>query len=504
MLRSNTRFLLIRAEVASVELRRLLPLLPSSGQGSPLVAQSVASVIVSTAFSSTLKHLPGSHSRDCPVKAKLLPLSRVGIEPSFASRPCINCVRERVHYLASVVFCEYFEQRCTGTAATSASGKRELAQGSTKLLEKEVEASFGSLSALKESLQQLSHSTMSPGRLWIVYSPTTADQPRGSVNVLSLPGCKVPLAHGLWPLAVVNLSEERICDELERCAGSRTSQTAVSAAAQPPAWSHAARTPSAAATVLGSTEHTPRGLASERIQLGDLQAAVAARALNAMNWIFVEDQLASALAYYNSAERVNTRQGYRRGKEQLAAVRAMSRLKDSGAVIHAADSVTISSSQPITSAAEGAKESATSSTATTEIREVAAQEAAGAAAASDSASAFSTAPAAEDKFVRQASSFSREVSPAVPAAAAGTGAALGPRPVQQADGTWEYHYDNGDITTVRKDGTKIFQAKELTTTVYSNGDTLFEYPNNTSILDRADGMRVTTYADGTKKEERLR
>jgi superoxide dismutase len=504
MFRGYTRILLLRADIASAELRRLLPLLPLKNHDSAFSTQSVASLIVATAFANTMSNLPVAHSRDCPVLAKTLPLSRVSVEPSFATRPCESCVRERVHYLASVMFCDDFEQRCFAASTHRDGTNCDAANKATttpKPLEKEVKACFGSLAAFKKNFYQLSSSAMSPGRLWFVYSPSLENKPGGSLNLLCLPGCKVPLAHGLWPLAVVNLSEERLCDELERLTKSARSIDAKHQEGQPPAWSHAARSPSANA---GMPHHIGGRLCGGEVvdlNLSNLQRNVVEKALDAVNWLFVEEQLVSALTYYNSGERASTKQSYRKGKEQLAALRAMSRMRDSGAVIHAADSVTISSSQVAEATVELEKDNVSLSspaqnttrkttdapTTTAGVQENVAN--------TGSAQTFSSSPAASAMTAESANAETSSTE-----AAAGSS---GPRPVQQPDGTWEYHYDNGDVTKVRKDGTKVFQTKDLTTTVYSNGDTLFEYPNNTSILDRADGMRITTYADGTTREDRL-
>lgn len=420
-----------------------------------------------------------------------------------------------MHYLASVVFCDDFERRCSTVSAQGVEANVSTGDGAatgTKLLQKEVEATFGSLQALQERVQELSSGTMSAGRLWIVYSPHSAGSKAGGVNVLSLPGSKVPLAHGLWPLAVINLSEERVCEELERRTASVRSHDSGVARADVPPWSHAARTHTARRLALGQDEKSLNNDPVEQMNLFELQKAVAERALDTMNWSFVEEQLASALAYYNSAERTSKRQEHRKEKEQLAAVRAMSRLKDSGAVIHAADTVTISS--PHSPGAIGEVEAASAPLSDGSPKDSASTAAAAAvdagigasdaglqkalegASADVAASSQADASAGNKKDVAKASSHDGETAPA--------SASSGPAPVQLPDGTWEYRYENGDVTRLRKDGTKIFQTKELTTTVFVNGDTLFEYPNSTSILDRADGVRITTYADGTKKEERLR
>lgn len=523
MFRGRTRAMFLRAEMASTELRKLVPLLPLKLHESKSSPLSIASLLASTAFASTQSHLPAAHSRDCPVVAKALPLSRVSIEPSFTARPCASCVRERVHYLASVVFCDDFEHRCRNPEPKAKSPDAEHTNkpvGVPGELQKAVEASFGSFAALRDSIRQLSISAMTPGRLWLVYRPSTLDAAGGSLHLLSFPGCKVPLAHGLWPLAVVNVSEERVCEELEQCTKGTEFHGAGGEGALPPPWSHAARTPGVSTAVEGR-------LAVERLRLADLQAAVAQKALSAMNWDFVAAQLALAQAYYTSTERASTQLEHRKAKEQLAAVRAMGRLKDSGAIIHAADSVTIAPSTAKSRGADSTAAAAAAATASLASVQAAATDAAHNAALPASAVEREVADEASEAATPLASSAPINASPHASVAkassgvlpeSAGTGAGAGaatptaapetaasePRPVQQPDGTWEYHYANGDVTKVRKDGTKIFQTKDLTTTVFVNGDTLFAYPNNTSILDRADGVRVTTYADGTTKEERLR
>ncbi|CAJ1022350.1 hypothetical protein, conserved [Leishmania lindenbergi] len=485
----------MRSEAAAAELRQLLPLLPLTDKRTGVATHSIASLIVSTAYLATAAQSAINHSRDCPVLLKKLPLSLIGKEPSFAARPCVNCVRERVHYVSSVSFCNYFEQKC---AEAQHYRERTFSNGVVgdaalpKLLLEAIERSYGSVSAFKDSVALHSTGVMSPGRLWIVYTPSISGSEHGAVSLLNLPACKVPLVYGLWPLALINMTEGRLCEQIA-CHSGEGGDAVDSDTA--PSWSHAARTPKGLGALATTAERNHRSGSMVQVRLSAIQSAISEEALCAMNWQFVETQLSSALAYYSSKERTQAQREHRREKEHVAAVRAMSQLKDSGAVIHATDSVRITSSNSFgASPASGPSLSTTavamSSSAKAECNVLGE--------ASLQATAV-TAPSAE------ATAASTTSSPSQVADDTTTGAtAAEPRTVQQADGTWEYHYRNGNVTKVFPDGTKEFQTEGLTTTVFVNGDTLFEYPNNTSILDRADGVRVTTYADGTKKEERLK
>ncbi|KAG5468158.1 hypothetical protein LSCM1_02133 [Leishmania martiniquensis] len=482
-------------EKATAELRRLLPLLPRTDKKMGAAPHSMASLIVSTAYSTTAAKLAMNHSRDCPVLSKKLPLPLIGKEPSFSARPCVTCVRERVHYVSSVVFCDYFEQSCLEAQRhqnkTVCNGVFNAAVLPSLFLEA-IERSYRSVNAFRDSVALHSSGAMCLGRLWIVYVPPVSGSEHGVVSLLNLPDCRVPLVHGLWPLAMINMTEERLCERIE-CRSAKGVDAAD--ADNAPAWSHAARAPKTLGVLPPTTEGNWQPGSVAQVALSAVQSAIAEEALCAMNWRFVEAQLRSALAYYNSKGRAQTQHEHRQKKEHAAAARAVSQLKDSGAAIHATDSVTIASSSSYgASLASGLTVSAAPlATSLSTVTEDNANEA-----ASLQATVAPALRAETTAANTTANSVQAVGSPTTVAAAAE------PRAVQQADGTWEYHYDNGSVTKVRPDGTKVFRTQSLTTTVFINGDTLFEYPNNTSILDRADGVRVTTYADGTKKEERLK
>ncbi|CAG9581854.1 conserved hypothetical protein [Leishmania major strain Friedlin] len=485
----------MRPEAAAAELRRLLPLLSFAGRRTGAATHSVASLIVSTAYSATAARSVTNHSRDCPVLSKKLPLPLIGKESSFAARPCLNCVRERVHYVSSLSFCDYFEKKCAeaqhyrnGASSNGVVGTAAL----PKLLLEAIERSYGSVAAFKDSVMLHSTGAMSPGRLWIVYTPPISGSEHGAVRLLNLPACKVPLVHGLWPLAVINMTEKRLCEQIACRSGKGGDAVDADDA---PAWRHAARTRKTLGALATTEEGNDRAGNVAQVKLSSIQSAIAEEALCAMNWKFVETQLTSALAYYSSKERTQTQREHRKEKEHVAAVRAMSQLKNSGAVIHATDSVTITSSNSFV-ASSASEPNLSAAAAVTSSSAKAENSALGEA---NTQTAAVAAPSAEATAANTASNSAQ------PADNTATGAAAAePRAVQQADGTWEYHYNNGSVTKALPDGTKVFQTESLTTTVFVNGDTLFEYPNNTSILDRADGVRVITYADGTKKEERLK
>ncbi|KEG11844.1 hypothetical protein DQ04_02221060 [Trypanosoma grayi] len=271
-----------------------------------------------------------------------------------------------------------------------------------------------------------------------------------------MPCNRAPLVQGLWPLAVVNMTESALLAKM-------TAETGpASAHVTPPSWSRAARNPPAAAA-------TRVAAATVEDDLAAIRAQVALEAVANMNWGFVLQQWQKAEAYYTSADREEKIGAHRAKLERNAALEAMKKLHDSGATILMSDTV------EITTPAAGGRGSGTSG-----VVENAPQKEGQA----------QTADAAQESKTG--------------AAATGAVAEQDPQCTHLADGTWQYTYRNGDVTLLRPDGTRVFKKSDLTTTVFSDGSTLYAYPNNTSILDRADGVRVTTFADGTIQEERIK
>lgn len=406
-----------RANSAAAELRKSLPLF---GRVFPdYVGLSVA------ALSSVTTHLPADldsslHSAECPVILRRLPLSRITEEPCFTSNPCPVCLRQRLNYLASVVFCHDFEQRCE---------KSESADVPKPLLDV-VEMQFGSLFSLTEELKSFVTSSTAPGRVWVVNDGE-------HIRIIKLPTNNVPLAFGLWPLFVVNATEERLCAALARSIASDTSHGDVS-----PSWSRASR---------GNKNVRSPKMGLTCGSLSEARALLAQHAIDVANWPFVNDQLFKARRYFLSSERRAAREKHRMKMEDDAAVQVLSHLKDfSGA------EKSFSIVNRVHESQKGAN--------------------------------IATADLPGENHVGAEPDVSE---------AAGDD----PQAVQHDDGSWEYRYKSGDVTFIYADGSKLFKTSNLTTTVGSDGRTLYEYSNNSSILDYPDGRRVITFPDGSTKEE---
>lgn len=70
---------------------------------------SLASVILSTAHNDMFYNKTSLHAPACPVQAKITPLTTIASTVSFKTNPCITCVKTRMNYLASEIFCADFE-----------------------------------------------------------------------------------------------------------------------------------------------------------------------------------------------------------------------------------------------------------------------------------------------------------------------------------------------------------------------------------------------------------
>lgn len=470
---------------AVVELRKLIPMLDSHERGRNPTS---ASLIVSTAHASTTTVSRYLHRDDCPVLAKKVSLPTIYSDAAFCAHPCTFCVRERVHHLASVLFCEDFQKKCFLSKP-----KGPLEESSIPIsLMNELRQSYTSVAAFVKDVELFCINGLSFGRLWVVYAPSSQKRMDGYVTTINLPSYEVPLVHGLWPLAVINLSEDQLCNELNQLLHCSDASTVAPA----PSWSHAARNPSTAITSEQEASESGR-VNLYNLELTELRAKAAQRALECMNWQFVDQQLTAAITYYDSTARALAREEFRKSKERAAAMRAMSHLRDSGAVIYETDSVTVSSTP--SAVVKGSEYDHSPGADNVGVGGWAAVSASTEKAAILSPETCIKTSSLEDILPTQQGVSATDADTSDSATVT-----TDPYTVEHPDGSWEYQYFNGNVTTVMADGTKIFKTKELTTTVFVNGDTLFTYPNHTSILDRADGIRVTTYADKSTKEERLR
>lgn len=374
----------------------------------------------------------------------------------------------------------------------------------------------------------------------------------GRIYVLNLSSNEVPLVHGLWPLAVINMTETILCAAVvaeqrattgrdtdikldgSACShGTKNTTAAAPTTHQPPWWSRAARLAKSPSSLL-PWQDSRRAVTSAMVPtLESIRESVVRRALSTMNWSFVDEQLALAKAYYDSHARQQSQADRRAVQEREVVAQALRRVQLEADLTPAAETrvgggsgaaaairaSAVLSTRGETKAGEGGGDDGgtavklpTSQGATPHMR---ASEAEGVRVSSDAQTTLPTAThtgesRADAKEREEKEQRLRHVS-AMPASAqqdaqpsSGKDRTTSPRTVQRSDGTWEYIYPNGNVTLVMLDGTKVFrEANGMRTTVYSDGSTLFEYTNHTSILDRTDGVRITTFADGTTKEERI-
>ncbi|ORC93483.1 uncharacterized protein TM35_000013600 [Trypanosoma theileri] len=471
MLRRTMTFLRAAGEAVSVssELQKLLPsLLPLLDPPIPRgKTVSAAHIIVATSNSSSKRserHLP-----ECPVLARTLPLTAVVDHVAFMKRPCLSCLRQRVHFLASEEFCKNLEQKCTQEGGTLPAEWENI-----------VMKQFGTLTHLEKEIMMYATSRREPGWTWLVFDKERIEGHR--LVVMNLPANKTPLILGLWPLAVINMTESALLSALE------SKPVVTNAKVTYPSWSRAARNPLAAVTPTRNVglSGTPTDITDNNSKsLSDLRKQVAQKAVSKLNWNFILQQWQQAEAYYASTAREEKIRAQRTKLEREAALAAMSKLRDSGATILTSDSVEIITGGSNTGASKvDKKEGEKLSTQTTQKSTVNVGE--------------------ETTTTTTTTSTTVEENKETSTKTESTGVDEDPKSTQLPDGTWQYLYKNGDVTLLRPDGTRVFKKKELTTTAFADGSTLYEYPNNTSILDRVDGVRVTTFADGTKQEERLK
>ncbi|RNF01832.1 superoxide dismutase, Fe-Mn family [Trypanosoma rangeli] len=433
-----------RAALVASELQKLVPvLIPLLDPPVVRGEVSAAHLIAITGHTSRRNDV---HQPDCPVLRQLLPLTALADHSAFLKRPCRSCLKRRIHFLSSEHFCMNLEEKCS--------------QGGVNVpaeWESIVATQFGSVVCLMEEFVMYAKNRREPGWTWLVYDKERSESHR--LVVVNFPSNRVPLELGLWPLAVINMTESRLLSAI-------VAKATTTVVESPPApWSRAARNTFVAATVTstvaGTTATTANTVGDLGKDLSSIRAQIAQEAVLAMNWEFVLQQWRQAESYYTSVERENKICVHRTKMEREAALAAMSKLRDSGATILTSDTVEITVAGGNTAAKKASQDQTVSTQTTQENGKEQKEETEGAVGAAD-----------QD-----------------------------PHCVQLEDGTWQYTYQNGAVTLLRPDGTRVFKKSELNITIFADGSTLYEYPNNTSILDRVDGVRVTTFADGTKKEE---
>nr|CCC47677.1 conserved hypothetical protein, fragment [Trypanosoma vivax Y486] len=312
---------IVRCRAAEVQklVEALFPLLdPPIPIGTVL---SGAQVIIATSYTS---RYGDGHKQDCPVLARRLPLTAIASDAAFMKRPCVQCLKRRVNFIASEDFSRKFEEECMRSSSAVPSEWRNV-----------VTQQFGAMEVLETELVKRAISRREPGWTWLVYDGRRCVDQR--LVGMNLPANQTPLTHGLWPLAAVNMTEGALVSAMQ----SKLKETGVVPHTHPH-WSRAGRNPAAAVTTRGLGTTSIVGLdGNANLTLSSIRESVARDAVAKMNWAFVLEQWKRAEAYYSCEDRSEKIQIQRAKMEREAALEAMSRLKSSGATILTSDTVEI-------------------------------------------------------------------------------------------------------------------------------------------------------------------
>ncbi|CCW67579.1 unnamed protein product [Phytomonas sp. Hart1] len=477
------------------KLEKVLPLVKKSIP--ELSGLPLSSIIVATAFASSKTLASAFHTPGCPFYSRQLPITELMSDATLQDKICVSCLKKEVHFLSSEAFCDDMEMRCIAESS-------EVDQVPRQLLSKIVN-DYGSFSSFVEDLVFFSCNQASPGRTWGVFDGK-------KISIMSLPLNVVPLIYGLWPLALINMSERYLCDEILALStqAELTAHTTLQST-QKPFWSRAARNPF---SIISAPQHYLSPLSAVSIEDGDerlhkIRKQVAKKSVNFMRWSFVNNQLIEATNYFSSPERRTAHSEYRAREEREASLLALRNYKEHTDNIHdlsdtagPVHSISLNASKrtdishDMSSHNEGLGHNSRSAEVEGYYRSYCSSE------VNQKATNESSNLSEEKKETNNQGQELSFTSSEYSDANATTKIDLpDPNVLQHADGSWEYQYRNGDQTFVLTDGTKVFKTEGVTTTVRTDGSTLFEYPNGSVILDRSDGIRITTYPDGTSKEE---
>ncbi|CCW60535.1 unnamed protein product [Phytomonas sp. EM1] len=454
-------------------------------------------MVVATTFASSRTLASVFHTPGCPFYSRQLPLTELTGKTILQAKICVSCLKKEVHFLSSEAFCDDMEMRCHGE-------NFEVEQVPQQLLSK-LTNDYGSFSLFVDDLLFFSCNQASPGRTWVVFDGE-------KISIMNLPSNTVPLVYGLWPLALINMSERYLCDEILALSTQAESTThASSQSVQRPFWSRAARNPF---SMKSASRHYLSPLSAVCIEDGDerldkIRTNVAKKSVNSMRWSFVNNQLIEATNYFSSPGRRTARSEFRAKQEKELSLLALRNYKehtdtikglsDATDTAHSISANTLKhsdNSHGVNNHSKGLNLNGRAAEVEGNYHDFETSEAKRK--DTNKISASSEERKEESDQERVPSFISSENANANTTTQYDS---PDPKTIQHADGSWEYQYQNGDRTFLRTDGTKVFQTEGVTTTVRTDGSTLFEYPNGSSILDRFDGIRITTYPDGTSKEE---
>eukprot|EP00796_Vickermania_ingenoplastis_P007211 gene7211-5068_t len=401
---------------AFAEVKKLVPLLanPSAHETKRL---SVAAFIAATAHAASTAHDPLSHAKDCLVARQVVPLPRIASNKEFMDRPCQTCLSLRVHHLSSGIFCSQFSRKCDALVPNSIPPS----------LQEEIEKSFGSVEGCRKEVINFATSCIGSGRTWMAVEPA-----QRKIVLVNMPNSDVPLTMNLWPLAVVDMTEEVLSRTVQ------DSVTRLSHEQNVAPWSRAART------------HRNMAISNERkrFSLAEAREHVGNQAWNKLNWEFVDSQLRQALTYYGSKNRELASAHWREKRERIA---------------------------------KGITESSQTSSRNATPRDEMSEEAQG---RSSVANKLNLNNAAQPTPPTVANPTQNDEPEAIHHPDTGAWEYVyknKKRTFRYEDGT-NVFVDGETTTTVKPDGTEIYEQNGIRTTVSPDKSTLFEYPDGSSNM----------------------
>lgn len=423
-------------------IKRLLPMLRCSLiQDHKVEKTSISSLLLATSHSRFTFETADAHFHDCPVANNTAPLSSVLLASEDLTSPCQACISFAIHNFACDFFCSSFCLKC------KASGPVALPQE----LSSQIQEDFLSFELFRRHVVSLSVSSMQPGRTWIVYNLNLK-----KILVLPLPCNEVPVTLGLWPLGALDMTASTICKEIS---SSMNLPEEVSLESLGCSWSRKSRTGGCRFAAVDDGYPFP---------LHQLKELLAEKGMNQMNWNFVAKQLILAKKYSSSEGRICAQTAWRAQLQKKAVDLALGCLR------------TVDKTEySFTSKVEENENTVKNDTKRTESLLNASQ----------------CSSSMEDK---------KDDTSEVNSTSSSTQEGAGkddPQAIQHKEtGVWEYRYSNGNRSFVYPDGLKVYEEKNVKSTVYPDGSAFFEYPDGICI-HQTNNVRITTFPDGTKKEE---
>lgn len=429
---------------------------------------SIATLIIATSHNQARYENPDFHISDCPVTNGCIPLSLISSSDEFLGRPCQTCLTSRIHHLASRAFCFDFREKCTASSSQTVSPPLKAA----------IEESFGTIAAFEKQLLLFATSGLRPGRTWIVFNSATS-----KVDLLNLSGYDVPLSFGLWPLGVVDMSEESLCNEISShfmLRDSISNEGKSKATVLP--WTRAARN-----SVVASANYV-NSMTKSLPNLQEIRMRVARSSVARLQWMFLHTQLTAAQSYYSHESRSVSQEAWKEEQKAAAMKRALGSLRSVDKEAHfSAKSVSVERDGPLDAVNASSCLVPSESRASRVSEDIPDRSGATKNAKNTEKTEGETYP---DSFGSLPDSSQQAIT-----------STEDPRVVEHANtGVWEYIYQNGNRTFVYPDGVKVYEEKNIKTTVHADGSTTFEYSDGMKIY-QSGNRRITTFPDGSKKEE---